>query len=88
MEGEESRTVEQQSFDHTALVARRVWSQHLGQPINDDDDLLALGAHSLIIALVANALRNELDVSVPLELCFEWPLFMEYAAAVHRLRDA
>jgi hypothetical protein len=80
--------VEEQSFEHTALVARRVWSKHLGLSINDSDDLLALGAHSLMMALVANEIRIELNVVVPLDLCFDSPVFVDYAATVHRLQGS
>ncbi|MEV6524572.1 phosphopantetheine-binding protein [Longispora sp. NPDC051575] len=76
------------TLEYTATLARRAWSEHLGQPVHDDDDLLSLGAHSLMMALVATALHADLDIFVPLELGFESPRFADYAEAVHRLRGA
>jgi hypothetical protein len=73
-------------YHDTVRVVRETWTEYLKQPVRDDDDLLALGAHSLTIALVANRLQTRLGVIVPLELCFEASVFADYATAVHRLR--
>lgn len=76
------------SYDGTARAVAEAWSEALNDKVTSGDDLLAMGAHSLMMAMVANRLEDELHVTVPLELCFEAPLFDDYAAEVHRLRCA
>lgn len=79
-------------YDHnyrgTAKAVADAWSDYLRQPVGTGDDLLALGAHSLMMALVADRLETDLGVAVPMELCFDAPLFDDYATEIHRLRGA
>jgi hypothetical protein len=80
-------TVYEENLDGTREAVAEAWAGYLGQPVGPGDDLLAMGAHSLMMALVADRIHENLGVSVPLELCFEAPLFDDYAGEIHRLRQ-
>jgi acyl transferase domain-containing protein len=68
-------------------VIASLFAQALGcSTIGRDDDVIELGAHSLLLVSVSHQLRSALGVNVPAALVFEHPTPRALAAAIARLR--
>ena len=75
-------------FEQTASLVIESWSLVLEEPVVLDDDVLAMGAHSLMGAQVCGRLKDELGVEVPISLMFTTANLAEYADGVQALRAA
>ena len=73
-------------FEQTASLVIQCWSKALGEPVTLADDVLAMGAHSLMGSQVCGELMDELGVDVPISLMFSTENLTEYAEGVHALR--
>lgn len=72
-----------QTLVREAIVA--AWSRALDTPIELDDDVIRLGAHSLLAAQVLYELEQQLGVTIPFDLVFSTATVGEFVAAVSKL---
>jgi SAM-dependent methyltransferase len=67
----------------------RVFAEVLGLPdVGVEDNFFHLGGHSLLVAQVANRLRTDAGIDLPLRLLFEHPTTAELAPRVPAARGA
>lgn len=77
--------------DSTPLTAVQeglsaIWADVLDRtPPGVDDDFFVLGGHSLLIIRVANRIRDQFEIDVPLSMLFEHTTLSEQAAQIEQL---
>ena len=76
-------------FSATEAIVADIWKQVLGTgPREPDDQFFAIGGDSLSAVSVAMQIERRFDISIPVQILFEFPRVRELAAKIELLQLA